>query len=175
MVADFFQDVIPTGGGSLCPYIDNKMFEFCAVHGRRYLRTTNPDSAVSRGALISVMKEDFFGWRLSRAYFGILVQDEDRSYIKWFVLRVSESLHCLTFADVSRVRGSTSRRVQPSPNVSASLCWIMKISTAFSMGRVGIDLISPYTPSMHISMTTKPSLINPEISVSSNNLDECFC
>lgn len=65
------------------------MERFCKDNGVRCIRMQDRDSAVCRGALINAMNENFFGWRLSRAYFGILVRENGRTYIKWFIRRVS--------------------------------------------------------------------------------------
>lgn len=86
---DMLQTTVLCGGGSLIPYIFEELKKFCNEHGSRPIRAKDPESTVCRGAVMSQLSQDLFGWRLSRASFGIMVEQGGRKFIHWFISQVS--------------------------------------------------------------------------------------
>lgn len=91
----------------MCLYIDDALKKFCKAHRVKYVRMSRCDSAVCRGALINAMNESFFGWRLSRAFFGIVVREDGRTHIKWFIVRVRLKSLLLDLTNICRASIST--------------------------------------------------------------------
>lgn len=86
---DIEQTAIFSGGGSLNPYLSKELTQFCRDNGIRAIRAKDSESTICCGAVISQLSEDFFGIRLSRANYGIEVQEDTRQYIHWFISRVN--------------------------------------------------------------------------------------
>lgn len=96
------QTTVLCGGGALIPYIFEELKKFCDEHDSRPIRAKDPESTVCRGAVISQLSQELFGWRLSRASFGIMVERDGKQFINWFISQVSIIRQISLQADTSR-------------------------------------------------------------------------